>query len=149
LFKKRDRAMTAGDDPATASVVWGSPLYMTNTIKWTSTVTNRLLIQGGYSSNIERYTNQYQPGVEKTFDTPEWNAGATKVDSIFNTRTNAGPIEYFSYPDRYNAQLSAAYVKGQHNLKLGFHDSWGPYNQASYANADLYQNYMSGVPSTV
>jgi hypothetical protein len=149
LFKKRDRAMAAGDDPATASVVWGSPLYMTNTIKWTSTVTNRLLIQGGYSSNIERYTNQYQPGIEKAFGTPEWYAGATKVDSILNTRTNASAIEYFSYPDRYNVQGSAAYVLAQHNMKFGFQNSWGPYNQAGFANADLYQNYQNGVPFTV
>jgi len=149
LFKTRDHAMTAGDDPATASVVWGSPLYMTNTIKWTSTVNNKLLIQGGYSSNIERYTNQYQPGIEKPFGTPEWYAGATKVDSILNTRTNASAIEFFSYPDRYNAQASAGYVTGQHNMKFGFQDSWGPYNQVSFANADLYQNYMNGVPATV
>src|SRR5579884_1759027 len=28
LFKERDRAMNPGDDPATAAVVWNSPLYM-------------------------------------------------------------------------------------------------------------------------
>jgi hypothetical protein len=149
LFKVRDRAMSPGDDPETASVVWGSPLYMTNTIKWTSTVTSKLLIQGGYSSNIERYTNQYQPGIEKKWGTPEWYAGAHHVDSILNTRWNAAPIEYFSYPDRYNVQASASYVTGPHNMKFGFQDSWGPYNQAAFANADLYQNYMNGVPSTV
>ncbi len=149
LFKKRDRAMSPGDDPATASVVWGSPLYMTNTIKWTSTVTNRLLIQGGYSSNIERYTNQYQPGIEKKPFTPEWYAGATKVDSILSTRTNASAIEYFSYPDRYNLQGSAAYVISEHNMKFGFQNSWGPYNQAAFANADLYQNYQNGAPVNV
>jgi hypothetical protein len=149
LFKTRDRAMTPGDDPETASVVWGSPLYMTNTIKWTSTVTNRLLIQGGYSSNIERYTNQYQPGIEKKWGTPEWYAGAHRVDTILGTRWNAAPIEYFSYPDRYNVQGSVSYVTGPHNMKFGFQDSWGPYNQAAFANADLYQNYMNAVPATV
>jgi hypothetical protein len=149
LFKTRDRAMSPGDDPETASVVWGSPLYMTNTIKWTSTVTNRLLIQAGYSSNIERYTNQYQPGIEKKWGTPEWYAGASKVDTILGTRWNAGPIEFFSYPDRYNVQGSASYVTGPHNMKFGFQNSWGPYNQAAYANADLYQNYQNGAPFQV
>src|SRR5262245_35388905 len=104
LFKTRDRAMSPGDDPETASVVWGSPLYMTNTIKWTSTLSNRLLIQGGYSSNIERYTNQYQPGIEKPWGSPEWYAGARHVDNILGVSSNAAPIEYFSYPDRYNVQ---------------------------------------------
>jgi hypothetical protein len=149
LFKKRDRAMGPGDDPVTASVVWGSPLYMTNTIKWTSTLSNRLLFQAGYSSNIERYTNEYQPGIEKPWGTPEWYAGASHVDSILSTRTNAGPIEYFSYPDRYNAQASVSYVTGRHDFKVGFQDSWGPYNQAAFANADLYQNYKNRVADTV
>jgi hypothetical protein len=149
LFKTRDRAMSPGDDPETASVVWGSPLYMTNTVKWTSTLSNRLLIQGGYSSNIERYTNQYQPGIEKPWGTPEWYAGAHKSDTILGVRWNAAPIEYFSYPDRYNVQGSVSYVTSGHDLKFGFQDSWGPYNQAAYANADLYQIYLNGVPSTV
>jgi hypothetical protein len=149
LFKTRDRAMNPGDDPETASVVWGSPLYMTSTIKWTSTLSNRLLVQGGYSSNIERYTNEYQPGIEKRPGTPEWYAGAHHVDTVLNTRWNAAPIEFFSYPDRFNAQASVAYVTGTHSLKFGFQDSWGPYNQAAFANADLYQNYLNGVPATV
>jgi hypothetical protein len=42
-----------------------------------------------------------------------------------------------------------AYVTGTHSLKFGFQDSWGPYNQAAFANADLYQNYLNGVPATV
>ena len=35
-------------------------------------------------------------------------------------------------------------------FKVGFQDSWGPYNQNLRANADLYQNYMTnaaGVPA--
>ena len=35
--------MTAGFGPATASVVWNSPIYMTGSAKYTSTLTNRLL----------------------------------------------------------------------------------------------------------
>ena len=41
--------------------------------KWTSTVTNRLLVETGYSSNIEAYTIRYQPtGISKPRGTPEW-----------------------------------------------------------------------------
>lgn len=149
LFKTRDRAMSPGDDPVTASVVWNSPLYMTNTIKWTSTITNRLLFQVGYSSNIERYNNLYQPGIRKPYGTPEWYAGARHVDTILGTTSNASGFEYGSFPDRYNVQGSVSYVKGSHNMKFGFQDSWGPYNQTASANADLYQNYLNGVPSTV
>ena len=52
-------------------------------------------------------------------------------------------------------QASASYVTGTQAIKVGFQDSWGPYNQNSRANADLYQNYTTNattglpVPSTV
>ncbi|HEV3141861.1 MAG TPA: carboxypeptidase-like regulatory domain-containing protein, partial [Vicinamibacterales bacterium] len=110
IHKERGAAMAPGDDQTTTSVVWTSPLYMTNTVKWTSTVSNKLLIEGGYSSNIERYTNQYQPGLEQPVGTPLWFTMATRTDSAAGTRSVVGPAEYFSYPDRYNAQASASYV---------------------------------------
>ena len=60
-----------------------------------------------------------------------------------------GP-EYGSYPDRYNLQGSASYITGSQAIKVGFQDSFGPYNQSLRANADLYQNYVTnalGVPT--
>ncbi len=57
IWKSRGAAMNPGDDPDSSSVVWTSPLYLTNTIKWTSTVSSKLLVEGGYSMNIERYEN--------------------------------------------------------------------------------------------
>src|SRR5436309_971412 len=144
LFKTRDHDVTAGVDPKTAGTYWNSPIYETSTVKWTSTISNRLLIEGGYSSNIERYNNLYEPGVRKPYGSPEWYAGARHADTILSTFSNARTYEYGSYPDRHNAQASASYVRGGHNLKFGFQNSWGPYNQTAWANADLYQNYLPG-----
>ena len=42
-----------------------------------------------------------------------------------------------------------SYVTGSHNLKVGFQDSWGPYNQHYYANGDMSETFLAGVPSTV
>jgi len=139
LFKTRDHDVSAGDDPKTAGFYWNSPIYETSTIKWTSTVS---------SSNIERYNNLYEPGVRKPYGSPEWYAGALHRDSILGTRSNARTFEYGSYPDRHNAQAAVSYVRGGHSLKFGFQDSWGPYNQTAWANADLYQEYLNG-PATV
>src|SRR5437870_12680041 len=149
LFKSRDHDVTAGVDPKTAGTYWNSPIYETSTIKWTSTISNRLLVEGGYSSNIERYNNLYEPGVRKPYGTPEWYAGARHSDTSFGTVSNARAYEYGSYPDRHNAQAAASYIRGGHNLKFGFQNSWGPYNQTAWANADLYQNYLNGEPVTV
>jgi hypothetical protein len=66
LGKDRGSAMTAGLDPATASIVWTSPIYTTGSAKITSTLTNKLLLEGGVSFNYERYNNLYQPGIEQS-----------------------------------------------------------------------------------
>src|SRR5881409_329190 len=149
LFKTSDHDVTAVVYPKTAGTYWNSPIYETSTVKWTSTISSRLLVEGGYSSNIERYNNLYEPGVRKPYGTPEWYAGARHTDTILGTVSNARAYEYGSYPDRHNAQAAASYVRGGHNLKFGFQNSWGPYNQTAWANAELYQNYLNGVPATV
>jgi hypothetical protein len=155
IHKVRGAAMAAGDDQTTSSVQWNSPLYTTNMIKWTSTVSNKLLLEGGFSSNIERYNNLYPDGIEQAYGSPAWFANARHVvDGGASTNTAAG-AQYGSYPDRYNLQGSASYVTGSHAVKVGFQDSWGPYNQNLRANGDLYQNYTTSattglpVPSTV
>ena len=46
-------------------------LYYTSQAKWTSTITNRLLLEAGYSTNIEYLYIGYQPGVQKERGTPD------------------------------------------------------------------------------
>ncbi len=150
IHKVRLAAMSAGDDQTTSSVVWNSPLYTTNMIKYTSTVSSKLLVEGGFSSNLERYNNLYQPGIEKEWGSAAWIANARhSIDNGASTNT-ASAAQYGSYPDRYNMQASASYVTGSQAIKIGFQDSWGPYNQTLRANADLYQNYLTnaqGIPA--
>src|SRR5262245_47942963 len=52
IHKVRGAAMTPGDDQTTSSVRWNSPNYTTATLKWTSTVSSKLLVEGGYSMNV-------------------------------------------------------------------------------------------------
>jgi hypothetical protein len=138
IHKSRGAAMNPGDDQTTSSVVWNSPLYTTNSVKWTSTVSSKLLIEGGYSGNLERYNNLYQPGILQ----PSGSIlGAHDVDAGAGYTWGAAAAQYGSYPDRYNAQASLSYVTGSNSVKIGFQDSMGHYNQNSQANASLYQNY--------
>ncbi len=149
IHKVRGAAMNPGYDQTTASVRWNSPLYMTNSIKWSATVSNKLLIEGGYSSNIERYNNLYAPGVEQQYGSTAWFANAAHNDSLLGTQWVAAPDESGQYPDRYNAQASASYVTGSQNIKVGFQNSWGIFNHTYRANADLRQTYHLGAPYTV
>jgi hypothetical protein len=160
IWKSRSAAMNPGDDPDTASVVWTSPLYLTSTAKWTSAVTNKLFIEGGFSSNIERYENLNQPGIAQPWGTAAWLAGAPYRDNGFGTTSHAisaappfsaftGGGTYQKSPDRYNIQGSASYVTGSHNIKVGFQDSWGLDGNTLAQNADLVQNYQNGIPLNV
>jgi hypothetical protein len=141
VLKDRAGAMGTGDDQTTSSVLWNSPLYTTNSIKWTSTVSSKLLIEGGYSGNIERYNNLYQPGLEKAYGSPEWYATARHQDAGAGLQWVVPGAQLGVYPDRFNAQASASYITGTHSVKVGFQDSWGPFNRNARANGDLYQNY--------
>jgi hypothetical protein len=160
IHKVRGAAMGPGDEQTTSSVRWNSPNYSTGSVKWTSTVSSKLLLEGGYSFNIERYNNMYAEGIEEpTPFTPgatnvnltgsPWVAKVRHSDTALARQWGASTTQTGQYPDRYNAQASASYVTGTHSVKAGFQDSWGVFNHTSRANADLYQNYLSGVPSTV
>ena len=59
--------MGALTDPDTAARrrEYKHALYYTTQTKATSTLTSRLLLEGGYSTNVEYYTGRYQPGIEQ------------------------------------------------------------------------------------
>ena len=154
IDKFRGHAMFAGDDYATASVVWNSPAYHTSAVKWTSTVSSRLLLEAGYSNNTEDYTNEYQPGLSQVRGSAAWFAGASRRDLDLIATTKAPLIASTSTqsPLRYNVQASASYVTGSHNLKTGFQRTWGHFGHTRDVNADLNQQYRSaatGIPFTV
>jgi hypothetical protein len=146
LGKNRGSAMTAGFDPATAGIVWTSPIYSTGSIKYTSTVSNRIFVEGGFSTNYERYHTLYQPGIEKVPYTPEWYTTVNKLDQGKGTQWNAGSTNQGMYPDRFALAASASYVTGVHNIKVGVQDAWGRYRQFRSANGDLRANFQNGVP---
>jgi carboxypeptidase family protein len=147
--KDRGHGMNAGDDPATASQIWTSPAYETGSVKWTSTASNRMLVEGGYSFNLERYNIVNQPGIIKERGTAAWYAGASRRDLNLGTRYTSLANELGQYPDRYNVQGSMSYVTGAHNVKAGGQWNWGPYRRTRIANGDLVQRYTNGLPNSV
>jgi hypothetical protein len=148
-MRLRGHAMGALTDPNTASVKWNTPTFATGSAKWTSTVTPRLLVEGGVSFNRERYDNLYQPGILAERNTPEWYRNVRKSDNSLGYLWNASSAQLGNYPDRYNGAASASYVTGTHSIKVGFQDTWGPYRRYNNANADLYQVYNNLAPLQV
>lgn len=150
IDKARGHGMNAGDDPRTASQIWTSPAYNDGVVRFTSTLSNRLLFDAGFSENQEQYVILNQDGINKAPFSPEWFAGASRRDAnLVTLRNGFGSAQGGRYPDRYNMQGAMSYVTGAHSFKTGVQYNWGPYENTRETNADLQQVYLSGVPSTV
>src|SRR5580765_6245178 len=148
-MRLRGHAMGSLTDPATGSVVWHTPTFATGSAKWTSTVSSKLLFETGFSFNRERYDNVYQDGLDQPRNSAAWYAGARKSDNSTGLLWNASSAQLGNYPDKYNVMAAFSYVTGTHNVKVGFQDAWGPYKRWNTANADLYQVYNAGAPTSV
>ena len=58
IWKNRFHPHGGRTDVATAPYHQGSPMYYTGSFKWTSTISNRLLLEAGYSSNVENWSSE-------------------------------------------------------------------------------------------
>jgi hypothetical protein len=145
IDKYRGHDMQSNDDPEEAALQWFSPAYHTAQVKWSSTVSSRMFLEAGWSSNLEYYTNSYQPGVGKDRGTPEWFASASRLENLQGGRRMAATAENTQSPERQNLQASMSYVTGSHNMKFGMQYQWGNFLHTVNANADLTQQYRSPV----
>ena len=152
IWKFKGHELNPGDEIERASGLRdpNHALYYVAQGKWTSTVTSRVLFELGYSTNVERLTNFYQPGVRKEPFTPEWYANAARVDLVRNTLTTAKATgETGTWPDRKVISSALSYITGTHNVKTGVQWSFGQEGNSVSRNADLNQNYRNGVPDSV
>lgn len=143
--KQRSHDMVAQVDPETAASRWTSPNYSTGNVKFTSTLSSRLLFEGGYSMNREYRTVQAQEGIYKERGTPEWYASASRtLQTGGNARTTAPTTSFtHDWPARDNVQSSLSYITGSHQIKVGFQYQWGRFYHFVDANADLTQRYAN------
>jgi hypothetical protein len=125
-------------------------LYYTGQAKWTSTMTNKLLLEAGYSTNVEYLYIGYQPGVQKERGTAQWFNTVGKEDVATlrvwdGRRTPATGID----PKANNISATMSYVTGSHQFKTGLQWGFGDYVLEYDINGDLVQMYRNGVPESV
>lgn len=152
IDKYRGHDMQSNEDPETASLQWFSPAYHTGSIKYTSTLTNAMLLEAGYSRNLEFYTNSYQEGVEQARGTAAWFGGASRLENDLGGRKTAATAQNTQSPERHALQAAVSYLWGAHSFKAGAQLTWGDFWHTVDANADLTQQYRSnatGVRFTV
>jgi hypothetical protein len=124
-------------------------LKYTDAVKWTSTVSNKLVFDAGFGTSVNAYREGYQPGVAKVPFTPEWYANASRVDIVRNTMSLASAPQLGTYNFRYMLVSSMAYVTGSHSLKAGMQWHIGQNWLNREVNGDLTVRYRDGVPDSV
>ncbi len=167
-FKKKDREYTNGQDPYYTSQ-WRpekNAMYSIVQAKWTSTVSSRLLLDAGYSTNTIFYRIESQPWADypkylsNGSINPAWLGNARINDTALNPHrgclmpegcTTAGTFgqSQGEYARANTYASSATYVTGSHAVKGGVQLWRGPYRRQVQRQADLDQNYVNGVPQTV
>jgi hypothetical protein len=113
--------------------------YFTAQVKYTATLSNKLLLEAGWSENDETYSTQeaqpsFQPG------------DVSRTDRTTTERWTApqGPY-YFRVPDRHTFTTTMAYVTGSHAFKVGMQLGKGGNRHQREINGgmDLYQEYRT------
>ena len=141
----------SGVDVATASTIRPPKQKYTFTGKWTSTVTNNLLLETGFLGTANTQGRKYQPGVAKVPGTPEWYATASHIDLVRGTTTVSPTIQQrTNYVHAYLFSSSVTYATGSHQFKTGVQSGFGVNNWDWQGNnADLAQRYRDGIPDSV
>ncbi|HEV3216351.1 MAG TPA: TonB-dependent receptor [Vicinamibacterales bacterium] len=149
IWKHKDPELAPNVDPVTASDIrdWRHALYYVGQVKYTSTITNKLLYEFGYSTNLERLSQRYQPAIEAIATqpfTPEWYTQVTHNNSTTTDVTGAAPGgSTGTYPDRKLFSTALSYVTGSHALKTGAQWSFGVDGNSQVRTGDIVQNYTT------
>jgi len=120
-------------------------------VKWTSTLSNKTLVEAGYSTNFYDFRTPYQPEVKRPNPPSDPYGDISKLElvNVANYRSNAASADSDNPFASFYTEASVAYVTGTHSLKGGFQDRWG-YNLARRnSNGGMTQRYRNGVPDSV
>jgi hypothetical protein len=147
IWKHKDPELLSGYNPISASDIRDPKhaLYYVGQAKLTSTLTNRLLLEVGYSTNIERLSQRYQPYIEEIAAQPfsdRWFRQVTHSSSSGNTWGAAPGGSTGTYPDRKVISGALSYVTGSHQVKVGTQWSFGEDGNSQIRTGDLIQSYI-------
>jgi len=151
------REIEQGGIEPKATVVQTTPLSYNAQAKWTSTITDRLLLEAGFSEQYYNYWLHYQPEVVRATcftafaSCPSGTSygDISKVDIIRGTRSNAALRDFHDWFPKYNLVSSVSYVTGTHAVKTGVQYGWGWIKSWREVNGSLIQRYRNGVPDSV
>ncbi len=139
--KYRGHRRPGGSSFVTPEATWvqRSPLGFTTQAKYTSTVSNRMLVEAGFSMYYLHWTQEYRPE----------SVGPSRLDFTTSVRTGATTYDFNQWNVRRTYVGAVSYVTGSHAFKTGIQFSNGPYRQTQEVRNDLILRFSNGVPNSV
>jgi hypothetical protein len=132
-----------------STVAYRFPVLDIKQVGWTSTMTNRLLLEARFGNRGEAFGNQFPeegsiyrsliPVIEQTTSLQYRGKGG-----------NGGSSGLFGYSTQSinTATASASYVTGSHSFKVGFSDTWANTRGSSQTNdSAMLFRFTNGVPT--
>jgi hypothetical protein len=114
---------------------WALPLFPTwlAQVKYTAPLTNRLLIEAGYTYQRGDFRVLFQPQ-NSLSDIARWDLLTGIVDENHY-------INYHNTEKKQEAKAAISYVTGSHSIKAGFENRWANALQSNPYNGDVQIRY--------
>ncbi len=144
----RGRGSSNTPEAFTAFNFWPNGLY---TAKWTSPVSNKLLLEAGMSltrGGWPRPKSMFREDGQGFPDMVNQDIRITEASTGINYNA-AGGFSDKTVNDRYVARFSTSYVTGSHNFKVGYHHEFGPAERGSEYNQDISYRFRNGLPDRI
>jgi hypothetical protein len=163
--KIRGHANLSGTIAPAASLRQSQPAQHIAQAKWTSTLSNSLLLEAGYNQTYNNAKYQYEPEVVVgtchtafvscppgtgygSIPHQDLTLGLNTVAAVTGTGVQTGPQKMPTMS--HYLQAAVSYVTGSHALKVGVQHRFGWQRDTRFdINADLIQQYRNGVPTQV
>jgi hypothetical protein len=129
---------------ASPEAAWNLPLWPTwlAQVKYTAPLTNRLLVEAGYSYQRGDYRVLFQPANPPT--------AIAKWDQARGIIEENGYLSASNTEKKQEAKVAVSYVTGSHSFKAGFEDRWASQLRSAPFNGDMSIRYtLNNVPNLV
>ena len=150
VFKERYSNHDSNADIATAARHQGSPIYYTGSAKWTSTISSRLLLEAGYSTNVENWDQADPPGGVNALgrDFSQDRPAGWRPCYATPCFDNYGHAAQLSGPDEFNPTIDPWYgLVMRHDQSTGYRDRyhWGQEQwRVERFNYNIGLSYVTG-----
>ncbi len=141
--KSRGHRRPTGTEFVEPEATWvqRTPNGFTTQAKWTSPVTNKLLLEGGFSEMFLHWAQDYRPEVGPN--------DVSRVDFVRSVRSGATQYKFDQWSVRRVYMGNVSYVTGAHAFKAGLTFSEGPFREIRSIQQDIHLRFRNGVPDSV